>query len=128
MSLFVCIFINAIVIFWESFFFFRFSGIHNDTMLANYLFLTLTLCIPTLQALLNRIVRMPAALNETRIPEILLNSCFIAVNLIVTLLLSVFNRSATEITLITEGILFSVYLVAQAVLITAKRHMKKINR
>lgn len=120
--------INLLVIFWYSFFYLRNNDFSNKIVITNYCCFTLTLLLPTILLIVFTVKRYPKHLNEIYIAPIIVTIAFMMVNLFVMIFISIFNKNSMYLTLIVEGIMFTIYFILILIISIGNNHIIKINK
>lgn len=125
----IIIIINLLVAFWVSFFFIRNSDLRNKVELINYLFLTLTVFLPTLILVIPSFFsKAPNHLNEIYVVPTLVTILFVILNSIVVTVLSITNKKSVEVSLIVEGVFWTIYGMIMLLVVIGTTHMKNVNK
>lgn len=104
-----------------------FIDLSNEVIVFNYVWLLITLIIPSIYLLLSTRKKLDASINEVLIPSLCVTSVYFILSLIATGLLLGLNKSNLMLSIIIEIVLLSIYLIVLLVVLSCTSYIRKIN-
>lgn len=105
-----------------------FIDLSNEVIVFNYVWLLITLIIPSIYLLLSTRKKLDATINEVLIPSLCVTSVYFILSLIATGLLLGLNKSNLMLSIIIEIVLLSIYLIVLLVVLSCTSYIRKINK